>query len=459
VIRIKMNKSRTMFSLCWVVCMWFLVLFVAVVVSGDVTSTLPISERVVESRKTSARALRTYMKKKEIKQRQRALAVEKGLSPLPIEMPLLSDSLKNPSSKITVIDFVQRRASAPSKHVARDLGLREQRGRRRKRMFHEEGGKGMGKGKGEEIGGKGTTKSKNSTIGMMSGRGKGKGKGGEIGGKETTKSKNSSKGMMSGRGQGKGKGEEIGGKGTTKSKNSSKGMMSGKGKGKGKGKGSKDISKICKGLDFGDTSGGKGKGKGKGMGKGKGQNHEGYGDEGKGSSKSKKQGNGKGKGKGGHIFSYGDDDRRHLTNDRALQFEGELCDTNTFEVARMNPDLSIFVDLIEHANLDEIFLCAGPFTVLAPSNAAFNKNPELLQSLFNPRNIEAVQELLLYHIVPGFYLSDEFVTGPLQTLLGEDVAVSLDPLLFNNAGVIMPDILACNGVIQIIDDLLIPPGA
>jgi uncharacterized surface protein with fasciclin (FAS1) repeats len=413
------------------------------------------------------------MKKKEIKQHQRSLAVEKGLSPLPVEMSLLSDSLKKPSSKITVIDFVQRRASTTSKHVARDLGLREQRGRRRKRMFHEEGGKGKGKGKGEEIGGKGTTKSKNSSIGMMSGKGKGKGKGGEIGGKETTKSKNSSKGMMNGRGQGKGKSEEFGGKGATKSKNSSKGMMSGKGKGKGKGKrkgkGSKDVSKICKGLDFGDTSGGKGKGKGKGMGKGKGHNHEGYGDEGKGSkgmmsggrSKSKEQGNGKGKGKGkgGHIFSYEDDDRRHLTKDRALQFEGELCDTNTFEVARMNPDLSIFVDLIEHANLDEIFLCAGPFTVLAPSNAAFNKNPELLQSLFNPRNIEAVQELLLYHIVPGFYLSDEFVAGPLQTLLGEDIAVSLDPLLFNNAGVIMPDILACNGVIQIIDDLLLFHGA
>jgi uncharacterized surface protein with fasciclin (FAS1) repeats len=345
------------------------------------------------------------MKKKEIKKRQRSLAVEKGLSPLPVEMSLLSDSLKKQSSKITVIDFVQRRASTTSKHVARDLGLREQRGRRRKRMFNEEGGKGKGKGNG--------------------------------------------------------KGEQVGGKGTTKSKNSSKGMMSGKGKGKGKGKGSKDISKICKGLDFGDTSGGKGKGKGKGMGKGKGRNHEGYGGEGKGSSKSKEQGNGKGKGKGkgGHIFSYEDDDRRHLTKDRALQFEGELCDTNTFEVAKMNPDLSIFVDLIEHANLEEIFSCAGPFTVLAPSNAAFNKNPELLQSLFNPRNIEAVQELLLYHTVPGFYLSDEFVAGPLQTLLGEDVAVSLDPLLFNNAGVIMPDILACNGVIQIIDDLLIPPGA
>ena len=124
----------------------------------------------------------------------------------------------------------------------------------------------------------------------------------------------------------------------------------------------------------------------------------------------------------------------------------------------MNPDLSIFVDLLKHANLDEIFTCAGPFTVLAPSNAAFNKNPELLQSLFNPRNIEAVQELLLYHILPGLSLTNDFVAGPIETLLGEDVDVTLEPLLFNNAGVIMGDILSCNGVIHIIDSLLIPPG-
>lgn len=48
--------------------------------------------------------------------------------------------------------------------------------------------------------------------------------------------------------------------------------------------------------------------------------------------------------------------------------------------------------------------------------------------------------------------------GPLQTLLGDDVDVALNPLMFNQAGVTDRDILACNSVIHVIDDLLIPPG-
>lgn len=89
---------------------------------------------------------------------------------------------------------------------------------------------------------------------------------------------------------------------------------------------------------------------------------------------------------------------------------------------------------------------------------AFYENPSLLKTLFSPKNSEALQELLLYHIVPGFFMSDDLVAGPLQTLLGEEVDVTLNPLKFNQADAIETDILACNGIIHIIDDLLIPPG-
>lgn len=49
----------------------------------------------------------------------------------------------------------------------------------------------------------------------------------------------------------------------------------------------------------------------------------------------------------------------HEKHDRSLQFEGQLCSLNTFDVARVDPDLSIFAELIEAANLQDIFLCAG----------------------------------------------------------------------------------------------------
>lgn len=212
------------------------------------------------------------------------------------------------------------------------------------------------------------------------------------------------------------------GKGIRKKKKGGKSGLVGKGKGKGKSKskskgGSKKNSKVCKGLDFGDFYGVSGKSK---------------------ESKTVK--------------------KRQLVLDRSLQLGGENCSPNILEVAQMNPNLSIFVELIMHANLEGIFMCAGPFTVLAPSNAAFLKNPSLLQSLLNPRNMEALQELLLYHIVPGLFLSADLVPGPLQTLLGEDVNVSLNPLMFNQAGVTTSDIMGCNGVIDIINDVLIPPS-
>jgi uncharacterized surface protein with fasciclin (FAS1) repeats len=85
-------------------------------------------------------------------------------------------------------------------------------------------------------------------------------------------------------------------------------------------------------------------------------------------------------------------------------------------------------------------------------------NPTLLKSLFNPKNMAVLQETLLYHILPGFYKSDNFHAGPIETLLGADVKISLDPLTFNQAEATETDILACNGAINIIDDLLIPPG-
>lgn len=144
---------------------------------------------------------------------------------------------------------------------------------------------------------------------------------------------------------------------------------------------------------------------------------------------------------------------------RRLQFEGERCDDNVFDVARDNPDLTTFIQLIEAAGLEDLALCAGPFTVLAPTNSAFAKlDPGLLIHLQNPRNQELLQEILLYHMLPGYQPSVSFTTaGPTSSLLfGFDVDVSLNPLQFNDANVIMPDIAACNGVIHTIDDVLIP---
>ena len=146
------------------------------------------------------------------------------------------------------------------------------------------------------------------------------------------------------------------------------------------------------------------------------------------------------------------------TGHRQLQFQGDRCDPNVLETASKNPDLSTFVDLIYAADLQDIYLCAGPFTLLAPTNEAFaGLDPAVLKDLLRPENQKLLQEVLLYHILPGFQPSSQLQAGPTETLLyGFDVDVGLNPITFNNAAVVRPDIMACNGVIHTIDDVLIP---
>jgi hypothetical protein len=182
---------------------------------------------------------------------------------------------------------------------------------------------------------------------------------------------------------------------------------------------------------------------------------------GKGKGKGKGRGRGRGMGSSNSVSSQGSSNSgwSGIFDGRQLQFGGENCSPNTFAVAADNPELSIFVELIKCAGLEGLFSCAGPFTVLAPSNAAFNENPSLLEYFRNPMNQGDLEDTLLYHILPGFYLARDFEDGEdYKTLQGGTVEVDKRPLMFNQAGVVETDIHACNGVIDIIDDILIPPG-
>lgn len=145
---------------------------------------------------------------------------------------------------------------------------------------------------------------------------------------------------------------------------------------------------------------------------------------------------------------------------RRLQEGGESCNPNVLEAARDDPDFSTVVSLIEAAGNDlvNIFNCAGPFTANLPANEAFDAlDPAYLEYLLDPANIDDLQDLLLYHILPGATLSGEFMSGPADTLLpGQTVEVGISPLVFDDANVLTADIPACNGIINKIDTVLIP---
>jgi Fasciclin domain len=144
---------------------------------------------------------------------------------------------------------------------------------------------------------------------------------------------------------------------------------------------------------------------------------------------------------------------------RRLQYDGALCDPNVLETAKSNKELSTFVELIEVAGLTEYFMCSGPFTLLAPTNDAFEAlDSATLDELLLPVNQDKLKDLLLYHIVPGLVLSEDFDDGSLQTLLdSQSISVTIDPIVLNGrAEIVEADVMACNGVVHAINDVLVP---
>ena len=100
----------------------------------------------------------------------------------------------------------------------------------------------------------------------------------------------------------------------------------------------------------------------------------------------------------------------------------------------------------------------GPFTVFAPTNEAFAALGSTVDDLLKPENKDALTNILLYHVVPGTVLSTDLTEGDVATAQGETVEVTLDPIAINGAGVAIPDVLATNGVVHVIDAVLIPPA-
>jgi uncharacterized surface protein with fasciclin (FAS1) repeats len=136
--------------------------------------------------------------------------------------------------------------------------------------------------------------------------------------------------------------------------------------------------------------------------------------------------------------------------------EGAGCSPNILDSAREMSDLSLSVILFERAGLTGIFDCAGPFTVQLPTNEAVeNVDAALLDFLLQPANQDELRNLMLYHVLPGSFPTSALVPGPASTLAGgAEVEISLNPTMFNNATVVMADIPACNGLINIIDSIL-----
>ena len=118
------------------------------------------------------------------------------------------------------------------------------------------------------------------------------------------------------------------------------------------------------------------------------------------------------------------------------------------------------VAAIQAAGLAETLKGKGPFTVFAPSDDAFNKLPAgTVETLLKPENKEKLKSILLYHVVAGDVTAAKVMKmSSSKTLEGEDLKVTVHAgtVMVNDAKVIKADLMASNGVIHVIDTVLIP---
>ena len=136
---------------------------------------------------------------------------------------------------------------------------------------------------------------------------------------------------------------------------------------------------------------------------------------------------------------------------------------NIVETAITNGNFKSLVMALNAADLVSALSGAGPFTVFAPNDAAFAKlPPATLTDLFKPENKEKLANILKYHVISGRVTSGEL--GPSQsvdTLAGVKLEITKTGanVKVNEASVITPDVGTSNGVIHVIDTVLIPKNS
>jgi len=128
------------------------------------------------------------------------------------------------------------------------------------------------------------------------------------------------------------------------------------------------------------------------------------------------------------------------------------------DVASGSDSFNTLVQAVQAAELAGTLSGEGPYTVFAPTDAAFDQLPDgALDFLLQPENQDLLAQVLQYHVVSGSVMSDQLSTGGVDTLNGGvAVSVSDSGVVVNNASVINPDIQASNGVVHAINRVLIP---
>jgi uncharacterized surface protein with fasciclin (FAS1) repeats len=144
-----------------------------------------------------------------------------------------------------------------------------------------------------------------------------------------------------------------------------------------------------------------------------------------------------------------------------LSFSVKAQDKNIVELAVGTESLSTLVTAVKAAGLVETLSGNGPFTVFAPTNEAFEALPDgTLESLLKPENKDQLVAVLTYHVIGAKVMSSDLKEGQkAKTVQGEEVTISLKGgASVSGAKVATADIKASNGVVHVIDKVILPPS-
>ena len=138
------------------------------------------------------------------------------------------------------------------------------------------------------------------------------------------------------------------------------------------------------------------------------------------------------------------------------------ADQNIPEVATAAGKFTTLLAAVKAAGLVDTLLGKGPFTVFAPTDEAFGKLPAgTVQELLKPENKQKLVDILTYHVVPGrVYSEDAVAAKTAKTVQGAAISISVgsEGAKINSSKLVMTDLDASNGVIHVIDTVLMPPA-
>ncbi|CAH0536692.1 fasciclin domain-containing protein [Vibrio marisflavi] len=144
----------------------------------------------------------------------------------------------------------------------------------------------------------------------------------------------------------------------------------------------------------------------------------------------------------------------------AFAYSSQSVKKDIVDVAVENGSFNTLVAAVEAAGLVDTLKGDGNLTVFAPTDAAFAKLPDgTVDMLLKPENKDKLIAVLTYHVVPGKVMAEDVAKiDSSETIQGQNIAVSVNNgnVMIDNAKVVIADVRASNGVIHVIDTVLLP---